>query len=625
MRASQAEELNNPYIRNRLFTVAQNEWGGQGEQVMRGGLETVLSRAKLDGTSVLGALQQVGVSKHGYYPAVSFSPVKLKYDAWNNRLADVMAGSNYSNYGTGNSSYDPRLGRVVGFSGGPRTAVINGEYFGQEGRHAGWQLRMGWSQPGQQQAGAPDKFGLQGPQSQPGVVTPGTPVRGPAGQLPQGPQASVPQATAPQASMPPLMQQATGRVPMGQGQVADASGRVVPSQGGPALGAGTPLSQLPKPVQDNLIAQASGLKSGTDGVTDTPQLPTSAFAQTADAGQMQSRPMQPGASTGAGTPQQQLAQANNLPLTNQYGNLSPQLLQRIFANPSIPESVKQSISDMVTARGQVQKLDTGDGYLFWDNFGHHSFVPKEYKEFSAGDTHIPMAITGSGEPGHQGARLMLPDDGSGAGGAGAGAGGAGNGQTGPLGSFVDRLNDYNRQQEALNKATEEDTTSKWAPIKQARDAQQQNLKLRGLLTEYKSLNQMPGTANIWTGPQAEAWADWAARVNAWVGRPVITSEDTLTAAQVLRKLSNELSGAKAKDITSRPTQYEFTAQQKNMPGLETSTDTRNFMVNMMLSGVDRDIALGVRMRALTRRLARRSLIGPVLRFNRSQQRSMVRM
>jgi len=115
-----ADELADPELRQQIYSLTDNEVGGQGPDAHQAFIETLFNRAQARGQS----LYQTATDRN-YYPKISFRP-RPGADYRNNLLA-ALNGSDISGRATGNAS------GTVGFAGGPQTFAAGGERFGIEG------------------------------------------------------------------------------------------------------------------------------------------------------------------------------------------------------------------------------------------------------------------------------------------------------------------------------------------------------------------------------------------------------------------------------------------------------------------------------------------------------------
>ena len=104
----------------QIYSLTDNEVGGQGPAAHQAFIETLFNRAQARGQS----LYQTATDRK-YYPGVSFRP-RPGANYQDNLLA-ALQGSDVSGRATGNAS------GTVGFAGGPQTFSAGGERFGIEG------------------------------------------------------------------------------------------------------------------------------------------------------------------------------------------------------------------------------------------------------------------------------------------------------------------------------------------------------------------------------------------------------------------------------------------------------------------------------------------------------------
>lgn len=130
------QELQDPAVAARLLAITHAEVGGQGPDAQRAFMESVLNRAAARGQTLAKTLSGSYFPEVTYQRAAAVSGNAKKLAAYEPALRDVMAGSNVSNFATGNASGS------VGFAGGPRVSSYNGENFGIEGSDAKWSERM---------------------------------------------------------------------------------------------------------------------------------------------------------------------------------------------------------------------------------------------------------------------------------------------------------------------------------------------------------------------------------------------------------------------------------------------------------------------------------------------------
>src|SRR4030095_4272172 len=120
VRSGFRDELADPEVRQQIYSLTDNEVGGQGPAAHQAFIETLFNRAQTRGQSLYQA-----ATDRNYYPKVSFRP-RPGADYRDNLLA-ALNGSDVSGRATGNAS------GTVGFAGGPQTFAAGGARFGIEG------------------------------------------------------------------------------------------------------------------------------------------------------------------------------------------------------------------------------------------------------------------------------------------------------------------------------------------------------------------------------------------------------------------------------------------------------------------------------------------------------------
>jgi len=157
VRAKYAKELEDPEVKRLLAASTAAEVGGQGPQAEQAYIESVLNRAAARGMTLRDTLtsEYDPRTKKGYYPHSTIAKLGRRIGPEeqariNSLLGQVMAGSNLSNFATGNESGGVRSGGAPIVYRSPR-----GERFVQENADRAWIRSM------QQRA----REGGQGPQA----------------------------------------------------------------------------------------------------------------------------------------------------------------------------------------------------------------------------------------------------------------------------------------------------------------------------------------------------------------------------------------------------------------------------------------------------------------------------
>lgn len=132
------EELKDPGRRKRLFNRLHMEAGNADKQKKLETLETFLNRGVSRGQNIDEVIDDLN-----YFPSriknQNLTPDQL--NEYEDLLRTARLGSNAARYGTGNSGYDPKTGRWVGFNHGVVTVGSNDprrDRIGIEGPDMGW-------------------------------------------------------------------------------------------------------------------------------------------------------------------------------------------------------------------------------------------------------------------------------------------------------------------------------------------------------------------------------------------------------------------------------------------------------------------------------------------------------
>lgn len=146
-RSHHKQWLSNPVVRDRIIALTKQEVGGQGPGAQLKFMESLFNRSD---SRFQGDVMRV-LNQSDYYPNLG-SPASLSNkdrESMGPLLERVVnENTNESNYATGNSSFDPKTGRVVGFNKGVETSYDNGEHYGVEGPDMAWAQGKGFSGQG---------------------------------------------------------------------------------------------------------------------------------------------------------------------------------------------------------------------------------------------------------------------------------------------------------------------------------------------------------------------------------------------------------------------------------------------------------------------------------------------
>jgi hypothetical protein len=214
-------------------------------------------------------------------------------------------------------------------------------------------------------------------------------------------------ATAPDsaAPVPPI----SGRVPLPMPRPAMPlpTGSAIPGAVGPTSVGGAPLVEPPLPppfgpvsTNGKQLPQGAGLPpatlvnaiagrpmpaAGGDAGAPAPAAGGGAPAPAAPIQVAQNGPPTGGAPTGAGGPPG-LPQ----PLTSPVGQINPQQLTQMLANPWVPDSAKAAMLQMIQQRGQPQSMPVEGGTLMFNAAGQKVFIPEpKFGTVKIGSAEIP--------------------------------------------------------------------------------------------------------------------------------------------------------------------------------------------------------------------------------------------
>jgi hypothetical protein len=145
IRAEQAKELESAAVRDKLFAYTMAEVGGQGDQARQAFMETILNRASARKQSISKTLSG------SYFPKATHN--KASHGVTDKQRAelqplldDVLAGSNITDYATGNASGPEYAFGSSGYFGQGKgrgvTAGFGGEVFGVEEVDVAWANRV---------------------------------------------------------------------------------------------------------------------------------------------------------------------------------------------------------------------------------------------------------------------------------------------------------------------------------------------------------------------------------------------------------------------------------------------------------------------------------------------------
>lgn len=182
---------------------------------------------------------------------------------------------------------------------------------------------------------------------------------------------------------------------------------------------------------------------------------------------------------------------------------------------------------------------------------------------------------------------------------------------------IEDFQEYQRQQSAASKARDfagtEGAKEVLKPISEAVETGNEAGKTLRLLDAVKSLEALPGTKDMHTGP----WAEKILNVNKILtdlGLPQIQSTDANTSAEVLNKIGIILATQATKELTSRPALLEFQKNLEANPNIFLTPDGRRTMVDFISQVSKQNMEIG--------KLAQKALVGgpdAQLRFSEEKE------
>ena len=150
------------------------------------------------------------------------------------------------------------------------------------------------------------------------------------------------------------------------------------------------------------------------------------------------------------------------------------------------------------------------------------------------------------------------------------------------------------EQAGLKKGAVTGSDIAWQSVTQAvvrGDAARHTLAIISTLQD--ALNQ-PGADRIMSGQYAQQWMEFQRTVNgvfqaAGMGTPFDQSQ--VTVAEAIEKLNTFLGGAAARELTNRPTQFDFQTFLRVNAGLQTSPEGRRLIAQIQRQFAERDIEI----------------------------------
>lgn len=310
--------------------------------------------------------------------------------------------------------------------------------------------------------------------------------------------------------------------------------------------------------------------------------------------QVAQAPGQPSQAPG-GAPRQP-GQPDNLPTMLQHpgGSLTPDALQNILASPWIDGATKSNLLQMLQQRGTPTSVEIEGGKLFYSplNPNNKVFIPEpKFGHLKLGGMEIPTVSTYDPQTKKWQTVPMTPGQTSNAGG---GQQTGGTQQQGAIDYSVPGLLNLEQKQKAAVKGAEEEASklaaARTAPLTEAIGHGNSAARNQSLLGAFDSIERLPETKNIHTGPYANEWLGFKKTINDVL--PGTFDEKAISSAEAIKKLGAQLAASVSKELTNRPTQFDFKTFLENNPGIEMSPMGRRMLVDVLKQMARQDIALG---------------------------------
>ena len=128
------------------------------------------------------------------------------------------------------------------------------------------------------------------------------------------------------------------------------------------------------------------------------------------------------------------------------------------------------------------------------------------------------------------------------------------------------------------------------PIQDAVDTAKSSVKEMRLLDALDSIDSLPDTADIHTGPFADKWLEMQKTINDL--HPGTFNTAAITSAEGIKKLGTQIASLQARELTSRPSQFDFGTFISSSPGLELSPEGRRTLTSLYRAVAQQDVAVG---------------------------------
>lgn len=139
----------------------------------------------------------------------------------------------------------------------------------------------------------------------------------------------------------------------------------------------------------------------------------------------------------------------------------------------------------------------------------------------------------------------------------------------------------------LEETASELAKARTVPVAEAIKAGPAAQKSLAALNTLNVIGGMPGSENMHTGPFAQHWLHAKQALQDLTGIPF----EGVAPAEGIEKMNAYLGMAAAKELTNRPTQFDFSTFLKNNPGIQMSPEGRKMLTDILQQTARQDIAI----------------------------------
>lgn len=163
---------------------------------------------------------------------------------------------------------------------------------------------------------------------------------------------------------------------------------------------------------------------------------------------------------------------------------------------------------------------------------------------------------------------------------------------------------WETEKQTRTKATEGLLEIQMEPIKEAAGDGKTARAAKKVMDAMNALEKVPATKDIHSGPLAPRIQELSKALSDLTGLdvgaviPQLMAKEAITSSEMLQKLGVALATWAAKDLTNRPTQFDFATYIQNNPGILNSPGARRELVNMLDKQADMKIELSKQARRM---------------------------